>query len=89
MECSFLRLIIDNPVYMGKIAFGRRTKEKIKGTKNEYHQAHQDDYILADGQHEAIISEELWNKAHKKREITGVKSPSKIGRDRAHLLSSI
>ncbi|MCQ4922167.1 recombinase family protein [Tissierella carlieri] len=85
----FIRMIIDNPVYYGKIAFGRRTREKVKGTKNEYRQVHQDDYILADGQHDAIISEELWTQAHEKREITGVKSPSKIGRDRAHLLSGI
>lgn len=67
-------MIIDNPVYSGKIAFGRRTREKVKGSKNEYRQVHQEEYILADGQHEAIISEELWNKAHEKREITGVKA---------------
>lgn len=85
----FVRMIIDNPVYMGKIAFGRRTREKVKDTKNEYRQVHQDDYILADGQHDGIISEELWTQAHEKREITGVKAPSKIGRDRAHLLSGI
>ena len=85
----FVRMIIDNPVYCGKIAFGRRAREKVKGTKNEYKQTPQENYILAEGQHEAIISEELWNLAHLKRELTGVKSPSKIGRDRAHLLSGI
>ena len=85
----FVRMIIDNPVYCGKIAFGRRAREKVKGTKNEYKQTPQENYILAEGQHEAIISEVLWNLAHEKRELTGVKSPSKIGRDRAHLLSGI
>ncbi|WP_439847221.1 hypothetical protein, partial [Enterococcus faecium] len=30
--------------------------------------------MIADGQHDAIIDEELWNQAHEKREITGVKS---------------
>lgn len=29
-------MIINNPVYSGKIAFGRRTREKVKGSKNEY-----------------------------------------------------
>ena len=29
----FIRLILDNPVYCGKIAYGRRTREKVKGTK--------------------------------------------------------
>lgn len=32
----FIKLILDNPVYCGKIAYGRRTKEKVKGTKNDY-----------------------------------------------------
>ena len=26
--------------------YGRRTREKVKGTKNEYKQVHTDDYIL-------------------------------------------
>ncbi len=85
----FIRMIIDNPVYCGKISYGRRVREKVKGSKNEYKQVPQEDYIIAEGQHEAIISEELWNAAHEKRELTGIKSPSKIGRDRAHLLSGI
>ena len=84
-----VKMIIDNPVYCGKIAFGRRVREKVKGTKNEYKQVPQEDYIIAEGQHEAIISEDQWNAAHEKRELTGVKSPSKVGRDRAHLLSGI
>ena len=33
--------------------------------------------------------EDQWNAAHEKRELTGVKSPSKVGRDRAYLLSGI
>ena len=31
----FIRLILDNPVYCGKIAYGRRTREKVKGTKKK------------------------------------------------------
>ena len=84
-----VKTIIDNPIYCGKISYGRRVREKVKGSKNEYKQIPQDNYIIAEGQHEAIISEELWNAAHEKRKITGVKSPSKRGRDRAHLLSGI
>ena len=40
-----VRQILDNPVYCGKIAYGRRTREKVKGTKNEYKQVHAEDYI--------------------------------------------
>lgn len=74
-----VRQILDNPVYCGKIAFGRRAKEKVKGTKNQYRQAWQEEYIVADGKHEAIISEELWNKVREKRIETGIKQPSKVG----------
>ena len=48
-----------------------------------------DDYILEEGKHEGIISEELWNKVHAKRLATGIKQPSKVGKDRAHLLTGI
>ena len=42
-------------------AFGRRKNEKIPGTRNDYHIVKQDKYMLNDGIHEAIVSEELWN----------------------------
>ena len=47
------------------------------------------DYILQNGQHNAIIDEELWNRTCDKRKLTGHKAESKIGKDRAHLLSGI
>ncbi|QAT61002.1 recombinase family protein [Acidilutibacter cellobiosedens] len=84
-----VRQILDNPVYYGKIAFGRRAREKVKGTKNQYRQAWQEEYIVADGKHEAIISEELWNKVREKRIETGIKQPSKVGKDRSHLLTGL
>lgn len=86
---SLVRQILDNPVYCGKIAFGRRAKEKIKGTKNQYRQAWQEDYIVAEGKHEAIVSEELWNRVREKRIETGIKPPSKIGKERSHLLTGL
>lgn len=80
--------IIDNPVYCGKIAYGRRIREKIKGSK-ETKQIRNDNYILVDGEHEAIINEELWEQAKAKRDLTGIKPQSAVGRDRVHLLSGI
>lgn len=76
-------------MYCGKIAYGRKIKEKVKRSKNGYRQVHTDDYILENDQHEAIISEELWNKVHAKRTATGIKQASKIGRNRAHFLTGI
>lgn len=85
----FIQLLIDNPVYCGKIAYGRRSKERVKGKKNEYKLVKQKEYCLVDGQHEGIISEELWQKAQEKRLATGIKYSSKLGKERAHLLTGI
>lgn len=84
-----IQSILDNPVYIGKIAYGRRIKEKVKGSKNEYRVVHADEYLLYDGQHEAIIDNETWEKVRAKRQSTGVKAPSKVGRERVHLLSGL
>lgn len=59
--------IIDNPVYMGKIAYGRRRTEKKTGTRNETHVVEQSDFPVYEGVHEAIISEEDWDLAQEKR----------------------
>ena len=40
----FVKLILDNPVYAGYIAYGRRKTEKIDGTRNEFHIVKQDEY---------------------------------------------
>lgn len=84
-----IQSILDNPVYIGKIAYGRRIKEKVKGSKNEYRVVHADEYLLYDGQHEAIIDNETWEKVRTKRQSTGVKAPSKVRRERVHLLSGL
>ncbi len=47
-----------NPVYAGKIAYGRRAHEKIQGARNEYRIVKQDEYETYEGQHEAIIDPE-------------------------------
>ena len=88
-NAHFISLIWDNPIYCGKIAYGRRTLEKVKGKKNEYKQVKASDYILVDGLHECIVSEEVWQKAHDKRTATGFKFASKFGKDRSHLLTGI
>ena len=62
-SAHFINLILENPVYCGKIAYGRRTLEKVKGKKNEYKRINATDYITVDGLHESLVSEEIWNKS--------------------------
>lgn len=61
-----IRSIINNPVYNGKIAYGRRKTEKVHGTRNEYKQVKSDDYLLVDGLHEKLVDDELWSKTQSK-----------------------
>lgn len=59
-DAALIRRIIQNPVYCGKISYGRRRTEKVHGTRNEYRQVKKDDYLLVNGLHEALVSEEVW-----------------------------
>ena len=65
-DAALIRRILKNPVYCGKIAYGRRRTEKVHGTRNDYRLVEQDDYLLVDGLHEGIVSEELWHEAQVK-----------------------
>jgi site-specific DNA recombinase len=88
-SAKMVKDVIDNPVYKGTIAYGRRIREKVKGTRADYKQVRNKEPILVHNAHKGIISVEDWEKAKEKRELTGFKSPSNVGRDRVHLLAGI
>ncbi len=90
-NASFIRMILKNPVYCGKIAYGRRKMEKIHGTRNDYHLVEQDNYLLVDGLHEPIVSEELWQEAQVKLLAQSKKYEhiNKSKDTKTHLLSGI
>ncbi len=90
-DAHLVRLILKNPVYCGKIAYGRRKTEKVHGTRNEYHLVEQDNYILVDGLHEAIITEDVWQAAQVKL-LAQAKKYEHVNRGKdtkTHLLSGI
>ncbi|MCI7060846.1 MAG: recombinase family protein [Lachnospiraceae bacterium] len=90
-DAALIRKIIKNPVYCGKIAYGRRKTEKVHGTRNEYKLVEQDDFIVVDGIHEGIISEELWQKAQIKSVAQAKKYEhvNKAKGTKMHLLSGL
>lgn len=86
---STILKILDNPVYAGKIAYGKNATEKVKGTRDQYRRVKKDDYLLADGLHEAVIDLETWEAAKAKRRVTGIKWNKTHSLDHEHILSGI
>lgn len=89
IAASFVKNVLDNPVYAGYIAYGRRGSEKIEGKRNEYHRVKKDEYGLYEGKHEAIIDADTWERARLKREKTGVHYQKKYSKEHAHILSGL
>lgn len=63
-----IKQILDNPIYIGKIRFNQVVdwNEKRRSGKNA-------NYILADGEHETIITQEQWDKVQHIRQKRSVK----------------
>ena len=88
-SASFVKSIIDNPIYMGKIAYGRRRTEKKIGARNEMHVVAQSEFPVYEGQHNAIVSEEDWNLAHEKCKVNAYRREKVNDPEHAHILSGI
>lgn len=86
---GLIKNILDNPVYMGKIAYGKNVTEKVKGTRDQYRRVKSDDFMLVDGLHEAIIDEKVWMETKAKRKVNGVKWNKTHSLDHEHILSGI
>ncbi len=90
-DAHLIRLILRNPVYCGKIAYGRRRIEKVHGTRNDYRLVEQENYLLVDGIHEGLVSEEVWQTAQVKL-LAQAKKYEHVNRsqnERTHLLTGI
>ncbi|GHU83414.1 serine recombinase [Clostridia bacterium] len=74
-----LKNILTNPVYIGKIRWGYRKKQTkiVNGMRvNTRPVHHGNEYILADGLHDAIVGEETWNRS---QEMWEAQPPAPVG----------
>lgn len=85
---SFVRGVLDNPVYAGKMPYGRRHTVPKDDNPDEYHVVVADQYHLYEGQQDAIIPEEIWQKATKKRTATSL-TKEKLEKEHNYILSGL
>ena len=61
-HATSVRMILDNPVYLGKVVFGRT---KTKGFFDKHRiAADESEWVVAEHTHDAIITQELWDTVH-------------------------
>lgn len=61
-HATSVRAILNNPVYMGKVVFGR---SKTKGFFDKRRvEATEEEWVVAENTHEPLITQELWDTVH-------------------------
>lgn len=61
-HATSVRAILNNPVYMGKVVFGR---SKTKGFFDKRRvEASEEEWVVAENTHEPLITQELWDTVH-------------------------
>lgn len=86
---SFVKSVLDNPVYIGKIAYGRRRNEKIEGERNKFHIVKQAEYPVYEGLHNPIVDDTTWETARAKREENAFRREKTHSKEHEHVLSGI
>ena len=85
-----VKRILQNPIYTGRIAWGRRKNEKVEGSENEYRLVPQEEFIISDIiAHEAYVSREDFDKIQEMMKIAAKRGNSNFSNSTAHLLSGI
>jgi site-specific DNA recombinase len=79
LSFSQVELILMNPLYSGKIAWG---KTKYKNQKGQFQRMSKENWIMVDGKHEPIITFEDWERAQdikkQKKGIPDERSPKQL-----------
>lgn len=90
---SFVEGVINNPIYIGKIVYGRRYSVLKEGSDNEFETKEIKDKnklaeITYEGEHKAIIAEDIWDAAQKKMESIGGRK-EKLEKEHEYIYSAL
>ena len=84
---DFIVNVLDNPLYCGKLVFGRRTNKK--GPDGKLLKPDPKHAVMAQGMHETILTEEEWNAVQEKRERLSKNNYELDDPERISLLSGL
>jgi len=59
-----VQVILQNPIYLGNLVYGKTRSKKIRGKDRS--ERPEDEWIVTEGTHDAIISQALWDLAHER-----------------------
>ena len=84
---EFISRILKNPVYCGKLVYGRRTNKKDKDGR--LIKSDPEQRLMIEGMHEPIITEEEWERVQEKRRKNSTWGKKVIEPERIGLLSGL
>ena len=84
---EFVKRVIDNPFYCGRLYFNRRTNKKDHNGK--IIKCDPKNIIEVQGNHEPIVSEELWEETHAKRVLIAERYKKSAENVYTHILTGI
>ena len=61
-HATSIRVILNNPVYLGKVVYGRSKQKGFFDKRRE--EVPEDEWIVTENAHEPLISQELWDTVH-------------------------
>lgn len=70
-----IRVMLNNEVYLGKLVYGKQKSKSMKSKKKT--KCPREDWVIVEGCHEPIVSQELWDSAH--RMLDSKRRPTQTG----------